>query len=620
MAIARTDSAIPAILGRICDRKCENTCIRTHYDQPLAIREIKRFIMGREKTPAWPPKAAPRETRVGIIGAGPCGVTAANYLAQAGYRCTIFEQFDKPGGMVSGTIPTYRLPQPSIDADMRMLQFLGVEVRYGQTAGKDFMLSDLRREGFEHIVIGTGAQLGKQLGFDNEDAEGVLDAIWFLRQVRDGAPPPLGQRIVVVGAGDVAMDAARTVFRLPGEHEVSLVYRRTISQMPADPEEIEGLLEEGIAVHELAGPDRLVVKDGKLQALVCQKMELGPKAADGRRRPVAVGEELTFDCDMLLLAISQRSVIDFFDAGSPEITRWGSIACDETTLETSLANVYTGGDVAQDGPSSAVKASGDGKNIAAAIRRKVEGAPARSSRAIAPADVASLLERRAHRKLRLPVPQSPLSERRSFGEVVLEYSEQDAIEEAGRCLDCDTFCSLCVSVCPNLAFMTYQAQPLSVRMPDLVVRGGELGREIGTTVHVDQGLQVAVLTDFCNECGNCVTFCPTSGKPYVDKPRLYLHKGDFEAERDNAFMVLDGPQPTILGRFGGETHELVDGDSLRYLTPAIVVTLDRETLALQATEVRDAPADETRLSLVPAATLWTVLIGVRGSLPWLPAA
>ena len=620
VTIARTDSAIPAILGRICDRKCENTCIRTHYDQPLAIREIKRFIMGREKTPKWPTKAAPRETRVGIIGAGPCGTTAANYLAQAGYRCTIFEQFAKPGGMVSGTIPAYRLPQQSIDADMRLLEHLGVEIRYNQTAGKDFMLSDLRQQGFEHIIVGTGAQLGKQLGFEDEGAAGVMDAILFLRQVRDGEMPTLGRKIVVVGAGDVAMDAARTAFRLPGDHEVSLVYRRTISQMPADPEEIEGLLEEGIPVHELASPERLVVKDGQLQALVCQQMVLGAKTADGRRRPEPTGKELSFDCDMLLLAISQRSVIDFFDGDSPEITRWGSIACDATTLETSLANVYTGGDVAQDGPSSAVKASADGKIIAAAIRRKHEGSPARKAKTIQVPDVADLLERRAHRQLRTPVPQSLLSERRGFGEVILEYSEQAAIEEASRCLDCDTFCSLCVSVCPNLAFLTYEATPLEARLPDLVIRDGALTREIGATVHIDQGLQVAVLTDFCNECGNCVTFCPTSGRPYVDKPRLFLNLTDFEAEADNAFMIVAGDVPTIRGRFGGQTHELRAGDTLRYTTPSLDATLHGETLALEAVSLRGEVADETRLPLAPVASLWTVLRGVVDSLPWLPRA
>ncbi len=620
VAIARADSAIPAILGRICDRKCEDTCIRTHYDEPLAIREIKRFIMDRETTPAWPAKAAPRETRVGIIGAGPCGVTAANYLARAGYRCTIFEQFDKPGGMVSGTIPSYRLPQDSIDQDMRMLSFLGVEVRYGQTAGKDFMLSDLRKEGFEHIIIGTGAQLGKQLGFANEDAEGVIDAIGFLREVRDGGSPTLGDNVIVVGAGDVAMDAARTVFRLPGEHNLSLVYRRTISQMPADPEEVEGLLEEGIPVYELASPDSLVVKDGKLEQLICQKMELGPKAADGRRRPVPIeGEKLTFPCDMLLLAISQRSVIDFFDDGSPEITRWNSIACDPTTLETSLPNVYTGGDVAQDGPSSAVKASADGKIIAAAIRRKHEGPPARQNKAISDADIADLIERRGRRQLRTPVPQSPLEERRSFGEVILAYSEQDAIEEASRCLDCDTFCSLCVGVCPNLAFITYKARPIEARLPELVLSGGEVSREIGSTVHIDQGLQVLVLTDFCNECGNCATFCPTSGRPYVDKPRLYLDRTDFDAEANNAFMILDdGADGVIHGRFEGQTHELKIGDTLRYRTPSLDVGLDRQSLAVQDVQVRATNGDESRTPLVPAAYLLAVFEGVRGSLPWLP--
>lgn len=622
-AIARADSSAPAILGRICDRKCQNTCIRTHLDEPLAIREIKRFIMDRELHQAFPDKATARGERVAIIGAGPCGVTAASYLARAGYDCTIYEQFDKPGGMVSGTIPHYRLPQQVIDRDMAVLDHLGVTVRYGQKAGRDFTLSDLRAQGYGHVVIGTGAQVGKQLGFEGEQAEGVWDGIAFLRQVRDGQTPALGRQIVVVGAGDVAMDAARTAWRLPGDHQVSLVYRRTISQMPADPEEIEGLIEEGIAVHELAGPMRLQVEDGQLRALVCQKMALGPKSRDGRRRPVAVpGQELVFPTDMLLLAISQKAVLDFFGDDAPEVTSWNTLVCDPQTLQTSIPGVYAGGDTAGDGPSSAVKACADGKTIAAAIRRQVEGPAPRASKPLEPGDLADLLVRRAHRQWREPVPQRPLDDRRNFQEVILAYDEQAAKAEAARCVECDALCSLCVGVCPNLAIMTWQSRAVSAHMPELQAQAdGQVAQLPGQPFAVEQAHQVAVLTDFCNECGNCVTFCPTAGRPYVDKPRLYLHRPDFEAERDNAFMLTrQGEGVAIEGRYDGQTWELVAGEALTLNALGFEVWLEPETLVALGARVDTSVTAGTRLSLRPAAEMATLLQGLGASMAHLPVA
>ena len=254
--ITRLDNPLPAVLGRVCDHLCENTCIRTHLDQPLAIRQIKRFIMEQEQAglPTPPPAGPAKDARVAIIGAGPAGLAAAEWLARAGIRVTIFEAHPYAGGMVGGAIPAYRLPQAQIDQDLAVLERLGVEIRYGQRAGVDFTLDELRADGFAAIFIAVGAQLGEALGLPGEDARGVIDGVTFLRSVREGRPVAIGARVGVVGAGDTAMDCVRSARRV-GATSVSLIYRRTVDQMPADPEEIHAHPRGG-HLDRRAGPAR----------------------------------------------------------------------------------------------------------------------------------------------------------------------------------------------------------------------------------------------------------------------------------------------------------------------------------------------------------------------------
>ena len=288
--ITRLDNPLPAILGRVCDHLCENTCIRTHLDQPLAIRQIKRFIMEQERLPgggagaaAGRPRPVLRRARVAVIGAGPAGLAAAEWLARAGVAVTIFEEHPYPGGMVGGAIPAYRLPQAQIDQDLAILERLGVTIRYGQRAGVDVTLDGLRAEGFAAIFIAVGAQRAKRLGLPGEDARGVIDGVTFLRSVKEGRPVAIGPRVGVVGAGDTAMDCVRSARRV-GASSVSLIYRRTIDQMPADPEEIHAIREEGVEIVELARPVGLRVEDGRLAGLVLpDRVPRHPRP--GRRRP-----------------------------------------------------------------------------------------------------------------------------------------------------------------------------------------------------------------------------------------------------------------------------------------------------------------------------------------------
>ncbi len=319
--ITRLDNPLPAILGRVCDHLCENTCIRTHLDQPLAIRQIKRFIMEQEGGPAAVPSglhAAATSSRVAVIGAGPAGLAAAEWLARAGIGVAIFEQQPYAGGMVGGAIPAYRLPQAQIEQDLAVLAHLGVEIRYGQRAGVEVTLDGLRADGYAAVFVAAGAQRAKQLGLPGEDAAGVIDGVTFLRSAREGRPLALGARVGVVGAGDTAMDCARTARRV-GASSVSLVYRRTVDQMPADPEEIHALREEGIGIVELARPVALRVEGGMLAALTCLRTEYrGDRDAAGRKVPHDLpGSEFEIELDTLILAISQHPVLDLFGDRPP---------------------------------------------------------------------------------------------------------------------------------------------------------------------------------------------------------------------------------------------------------------------------------------------------------------
>ena len=612
VAVTREDNALAGVLGRACDHRCESTCVRVHYDEPLAIREMKRFIMDHEPEPIASDLAVRRGAKVAVVGAGPCGLSAAYFLAKAGYEATVYEAHDKSGGQVSGTIPTYRLPMLPIEQDERFLASIGVKVVHGRPIGAGFSVADLRAEGAKYVVVAAGAQRGARLGLSGDDAAGVHDGLGFLRAVRDGRAPSLGKTVVVVGGGDVAMDCARTARRVGGGR-VCVVYRRSRDEMPAQREEVVDLLEEGCELLQLHAPVALRVEGGRLRAMTLEKMTLGPADASGRRRPVATGETFDLEVDNLLLAIGQRTDLALFGAEPPRLDASGYVAVDPATRETSIAGVFAGGDVIGESPLSIVKAMGDGKQIAAEIRLREEGfvAPKKPAREVDPVE---LLRRRAERVHRVPAHHLPIADRTGFAEVLVGYGEAEAQEEAARCLDCDVYCSVCVSVCPNLAFFTYESRARTASLATLERRGDAyVAGPDRTPFAAAQAHQVAVLTDFCNECGNCTTFCPTAGAPYRQKPRLYVHEGEFLAQADNAFQLCrDGGAVSIRGRFGGATHELARGAEVVYRTPDVEVRLDPRTLELRSASLRGGEGPAT-LSLEPAAVMIALLEGVGGS-------
>ncbi len=521
--------------------------------------------------------------------------------------------------MVGGAIPEYRLPQARLDQDLADLDRLGVEIRYGMRAGVDVTLDGLRADGFAAIFVAVGAQEARRLDLPGEDAEGIVDGVTFLRGVREGRPMAVGARVGVIGAGDTAMDCARSARRL-GAGTVSLIYRRTVDQMPADPEEIHDARAEGIRIVELATPAGLRVEGGHLAGLVCTRTEYrGDRDATGRKVPFDVpASAFEIGLDTLIVAVSQHSMLDFFGDRMPALTGGQWIAVDPVTFETSIPGVYAGGDVAAHGPSSIVRAAADGKRVAAAIAAAHGLGRPTAATAADPIDVHALVVRRARREYRVPIRATGLEDRSGFAETALGYTRAEAMAEASRCLDCHTICSLCVGVCPNLALMTYESEPVTTELPGLIARdGGIVAAGPSHRFAAEQRLQIAVLTDFCNECGNCVTACPTSGSPYRDKPRLYLDRADFLAQSSNAFMrVGDG---VMEGRFNGETHRIAAGDAIEYRAPTFRAVLRPASLELIEASPTGA-ADGEALSLEPAAVMATLLAGLRRSMPHIPVA
>ena len=617
-AVIRRDNAMAATLGRACNHACETTCIRSQYDTPLAIREIKRAALEYGKDPALSSGGAggsPAKS-VAIVGAGPCGLAAAAELAAAGVAVTVYDSHTGPGGMADQTLPSYRSLPELIQKDVARLSAAGVQFKFNQTAPRDFTLDTLRASA-DAVIVATGAPLGAPMGIPGEDSEGVLDGIRFLRDVRSGALKSLAGTVAVVGGGDVAMDCARVAKRLGAAPLV--VYRRTREEMPAHREELAGLLEEGIPVRELAAPLAVVASpEGRVTGLRCATMTLGEPDASGRRRPVPVpGADFDIPVSCIVSAIGQRPAADFPPADLPRNAK-GWLVADPSTGATALPGVYAGGDAVNNGPATLVAALADGRRIARAILGLSAEVPP-ADRATVPVDLPDTITERASRARRVAPAERPLDDRSTFAEVVSTLSREDAQAEASRCLQCDTFCSVCTSVCPNHAFLTYACAPFEASLLSWEVENGQIVEETKLPFAVRQSTQTAVLTDFCNECANCATFCPTAGRPYKDKPRLYASESEFLAQSDNAYRLTgSGATRSISGRFDGATHTLTPTSAgFEYKTPVLSVRLDSSLAPVDAPSF-DAAFTGTA-NLTPAAFLRTLLLNISpAQLPPVP--
>lgn len=489
---------LPMITGEICPHPCTSKCTRLDYDIPVCIRELKKLAaVEGGGVPAAPAAAQGNHgVPVAVIGAGPAGLSAAYFLAGAGFPVTVIDQAAEAGGTVSRVIPDFRVSPGAVAHDLDLVQSRGVRFRLG--ADPAFSLADLRREGFKFICLALGAGESVPLAIAG-DGDKIMPAVPFLAAWKaDPTSLDLGKNVVVVGGGNSAMDAARAAKRLPGVETVTVVYRRSRAQMPAHREEMGAALAEGIGILELCQPVSL--SSGRL---TCQEMFLGEPGKDGRpqAQPLA-GHFRELAADTVILAVGERLAGEILRQNGIEFTANGAPVHDPETLETSQQNVFIAGD-ALTGPATIVEAIAGGKRVAAAICAR-EGVALRDD---------------GHYLQALPndeYPDMDAAIQRKKG--VLRPGYMPDREEADRCLECSRLCNICAEVCPNRA--------------NIAVRTGSGGlRDTNQIVHLDA---------LCNECGNCATFCPYDGAPYRDKLTLFANELDFAASSNSGFYLAAG--------------------------------------------------------------------------------
>jgi NADH-quinone oxidoreductase subunit F len=440
-------SPFPGICGRVCHYPCEFKCTSGDSGDPIAIRSLKRFVADYARSKNGRPRKAPAakkyDEKVAVIGSGPAGLTCAYQLAREGYEVTVFEALPVAGGMLAVGIPEYRLPREILEFEIENVKRAGVEIKTNTAVGKHVTLDGLRAEGYKAFFVATGAHTGLRLGIEGEDAEGVIDAVDFLRDVNLGRGEKPGDRVGVVGGGNAAIDAARTALRM-GASEVDILYRRTRREMPAQDEEIQAALDEGVKLHLLVAPKRIIAEDGHITAVECLRMELGEVDSSGRRRPVPIeGSEFTVELDALIPAISQEPDLTCLEgADQIEVSKWKTVVADEETLQTTVPDVFAGGDVVT-GPWTVTGAMGQGKRAAEMIHQYLRGEPLKPTyeptRPTVEVPTYQMTEEELATIVHRPhAPCRSAAERvGSFEEVELSLSEEQAMNEAKRCLRCD---------------------------------------------------------------------------------------------------------------------------------------------------------------------------------------
>ncbi len=448
---------LPGTLGRVCPAPCEDVCRRSEVDEAVAIRDLKRFAADQVDLLELPlPDIQDRPEKVAVIGSGPAGLTVAHYLRLKGYQITIFEALPVLGGMLRVGIPDYRLPPEILDREIQNTLRMGIQAQTNQKFGVDFSLDDLRKQGFKAIFFGIGAHHSLKLGINGEEEfQGVMDAVDFLREVNLGSPRPPGKRAAIIGGGNVAVDAARAALRT-GCGKVDIVYRRSREEMPAYPEEIEGAIAEGVKIHFLTAPIAIRGESGRVAGVECIRTELGPPDDSGRRRPVPVeGSEFVIEADAIIPAIGQQPDFDWpAERQILELTKRKTISVNPHTLQTNFPDVFGGGD-AVSGPATVIEAVAAGRKAAEAIHSYIMGEDMETyAQKVATREPIGQnwreLFKTTLKKERARLPHLNASESAaSFAEVMSGFGEIQAREEAARCVNCGGCCEckLCESAC-----------------------------------------------------------------------------------------------------------------------------------------------------------------------------
>ncbi|MBN2017353.1 MAG: putative selenate reductase subunit YgfK [Candidatus Cloacimonetes bacterium] len=530
---------LPNITGYICDHQCQTKCARWNYENSVSIRELKKVAAERGEIGNLKLETRKLEKRIAILGAGPAGLAGAYFLRKYGFDVTVFEKEAHAGGTVRNVIPDFRIPDDFIQKDIEFLKSVGIEFQFNYQ--NDDFLEDFSERGFNYVIIGIGAHIPRMLDWCTEK-ENVFEALSFLRGLKSGDEITLGKKVAIIGGGNSAMDAARAAKRVAGVQEVSILYRRTEEYMPADKEEFDNALDEGIEFIELINPVNF-----ENTQLFCQKMQLGEPDESGRKRPLPIEHvQEIFKCDSVIMAIGESVDRDLLERNGI-IFENGTIVFNPDTLETSIENVYIGGDALR-GPSTVVESIADGKKAAESILTK-EG--------ITFNDEPTVTFDKEQRF-------NDIREQQGYQKENNEelHSLEDISQESSRCLQCDFLCAKCVEVCPN--------------------RANVLINLIGKQHPFKNDFQIIHIDDFCNECGNCATFCPyLGGKPYKDKFTLYFSEESLKKNFNNG-VLFQKSEFTLKLDSSLYKGEIVD-NMIRWQSDVISKNLDQIEYILQET-------------------------------------
>jgi len=496
LAVVREKIPFPSVCGRVCFRPCETVCQARDIGGPVSINALKRFAAeeGSVNALGESPVANPSGKRVAVLGSGPAGLTAAYYLARLGHGVTVFEASSEAGGMMRFGIPEYRLPKDVLNREIDAITKTGVEIRTGTKIESP---DDLFRSGYHAVFVALGAPHSVRMGIEGEDDPSVIQVISLLRDVKAGEKVNVGDRVVVVGGGNSAIDGARTALRL-GAKEVTIVYRRSRNEMLANSAEVEEALSEGVKILFLTAPSRIKRENGKVR-IECLRTKLGEVDESGRKRPDLVsGTDLSLEVETVIAAVGERSEIpDPF-----RLTTHGSaLKVDLDTLATSREGVFAGGDVVT-GSTSVIEAIAMGSKAASSIDKYLGGDGIIAETWVPPEEGVKPLTPGLPVGFPVEHPKLPPEERlKDFAEVEATYSEASAAEEATRCLMCDlpivvdgSKCTVCM-VCQMICSLKFTGNAFNLSEAAIRLK------------RTDQGTCEIEFTEKCDHCGLCARYC-----------------------------------------------------------------------------------------------------------------
>ena len=538
--IIKEKISIPASIGRVCPHPCETNCRRRLVEEPLSIAYLKAFAADNDLASDKPfvaEKEAATGKKVAVIGGGPAGLNAAYYLAIAGHEVTVYDAMPEMGGMLRYGIPEYRLPKAVLAKEVKAIADMGVTMKNNVKIGVDVSFDEIRNSA-DAVLVTVGAWKGSTIGCAGEDLNGVLSGIDFLREVNMGNIPDVGKNVAVVGGGNTAMDACRTAVRC-GAENVYVIYRRTRAEAPAEDIEIEEAIEEGVQFLFLTNPDEIIGENGTVSKIKLQVMELGEPDASGRRKPVPVeGEFKILDVDTVISAIGQKCSPAGLEA--VELTKWGTIVADETTCMTNLDGVFAAGDATNKGASIAVAAIAEANTAARAINAYLLGMPMDfhkpyySKRNV----TAEMLADREKKARAVMSVKDPAERSKCFDSVINGFTEDQAREEAKRCLECgchdfaecrliryvnqapvdpDRFAGKKHECFKEQRLVTIERDQGKCILCNLCVRTCREEAKQGILGLVGRGFKTVIKPEFdtpdtiavCKDCHKCADLCPT---------------------------------------------------------------------------------------------------------------